>query len=80
MPELNPDGTVYEIPPPPEGRKARLQAIANCTRCDSEGYRNTLVCDHVDHAPAALRGKALVQAELDKIRKRRTDQVRGVTE
>jgi hypothetical protein len=63
MPELNPDGTVYEIPPPPDEREARLQAIANCTRCDSEGYRNTLVCDHVDHAPAALRGKALVQAE-----------------
>lgn len=77
MPDLNPDGTVYELPPPRDGREARAQAIAACTRCDADGYHGTVVCSHVDHAPAAARGRELVAGVLADIRKRQTERVRG---
>lgn len=42
-------------------------AIAACTICDEDGYRPTrVVCDHIDHAPAARAGMAAVRAALAK--------------
>ena len=33
-------------------------AIANCTLCDTDGYRNLVVCDHIDHTETNQRGLA----------------------
>ncbi|MGB3483996.1 MAG: hypothetical protein WBB07_17490 [Mycobacterium sp.] len=79
MPELNPDGTVsdgtvYEIPAEPTTTEVRAQAIAACTRCDAQGYRGTLVCDHTDRD--TRHGRELMRAELAKIRKRQADRAR----
>ena len=30
--------------------------IANCTLCNDDGYRGSIICDHVDHRPAYDRG------------------------
>ena len=49
----------------------KAAAIAACSLCNADGYRGAVVCDHVDHAPAAARGRAKVQAELDAIASRR---------
>lgn len=56
------------------------EAIARCELCDREGYRRpelTVVCDHVDRSTSTAPGRALVQAELDKIRRRKADTARG---
>ena len=49
-------------------------AITNCQLCDNDGYRGARVCDHTgrDHYAESANGRALVRAELDKIRNRRT--------
>ncbi|TXH20575.1 MAG: hypothetical protein E6R06_21810 [Mycobacterium sp.] len=51
-------------------RHAELELAAQarnaCTLCDADGYRNGLICDHVDHAPAARRGIAACRAALTK--------------
>ena len=68
MPELNPDGTVRI----PSSHHQNSAAIAACTLCDADGYLDGFrVCDHVDHRPAAERGRRLVAAELAKIRERK---------
>lgn len=48
--------------------KAHLtrSAIANCQLCDADGYRGTNVCDHVDHAEAARKGRQACMAALAK--------------
>lgn len=66
----------------PDENTAHLtaQAIAKCQLCDREGYRRpelTVVCDHVDRSASTASGRALVQAELDKIRRRKTDTARS---
>ena len=44
---------------------ARAQAIADCTLCDSDGYRGTSPCTHnPDQAETNLRGAALARAAL----------------
>jgi hypothetical protein len=80
MPSLNPDGTVNldatdddELPPHRDP-----VAIAHCELCDEDGYRGARVCDHVDRTETAARGHELVQAELARIRRRKTDRARGV--
>ncbi|MEC4616289.1 hypothetical protein [Tsukamurella tyrosinosolvens] len=50
---------------------AKASAIAACGLCNADGYRGAVVCDHLDHAPAAARGRAKVQAELAAIAARR---------
>lgn len=45
---------------------AQAQERANCLLCDTAGYRNGLVCDHIDHAPAARRGIEACRAALTK--------------
>lgn len=74
MPELNPDGTVYEMPTFPSNAEHRAQAVANCGMCDEWGYRGPMVCDHVDHVATTEHGRALVRAELERIRQRKADQ------
>lgn len=46
-------------------------AIADCGLCNADGYRGGRICDHRDHFAETANGRALVQAELDKIRQRR---------
>ncbi|TWS25576.1 hypothetical protein FK530_22930 [Tsukamurella conjunctivitidis] len=55
-----------------EQAAGKLAAIADCGLCDDNGYRGTVVCDHIDHAPAAARGRAKIQAELDAIAARKS--------
>lgn len=53
----------------------RAHDIANCQLCSADGYRIAggraagIRCDHIDHAPAAARGKA---ACLDALKKDKT--------
>lgn len=50
----------------------RREAIEECDLCDYDGYVvGSRVCDHVDHRPAAIRGRKLIDAELQKIRDRK---------
>lgn len=51
-------------------------AIAACQLCDADGYRGGTVCDHREHYADTTAGRAAVNAELAKIRNRRT---RGAT-
>ena len=62
-----------EIPPPNlerdfDDRAATLAlkaaAITNCGLCDGDGYRGSLVCDHIDYRPIAERGIAAVRAAM----------------
>jgi hypothetical protein len=39
-------------------------AIAQCTLCDTDGYRGTTVCDHTDHTQAAHRGMNLIRQTM----------------
>lgn len=43
---------------------ARAHAIANCGQCDDDGYRGTVVCDHVDRSETARRGAARCREAL----------------
>lgn len=74
---LGPDGRVELDHDPDDLWAARARAIVDCELCDDEGYRGTVVCDHVDHTAAAMRGRKLVQAELAKIRRRRAERTRA---
>ena len=39
--------------------------IANCQLCDDDGYTpGHVICDHIDHRPAAQRGMAAVRAAM----------------
>jgi hypothetical protein len=41
-------------------------AIVDCQLCDDDGYRNGVVCDHVDRIGVAEAGMAKVRAALAK--------------
>lgn len=49
-----------------EAAQLRAHAVAACTLCDETGYRNGVVCDHVDRTETAAAGAALVRAALAK--------------
>ncbi|OBJ62510.1 hypothetical protein [Mycobacterium asiaticum] len=51
-----------------EQAELRAQAIANCNLCDGDGYRNGVICDHVDRTHTARAGIAAVRAALTKPR------------
>lgn len=55
----------------------RRAAIDACSLCDDDGLAGGFQCDHVDRAAVAERGRALVVAELDTIRRRKADRARG---
>ena len=39
--------------------------ISNCQLCDEDGYTpGNVVCDHIDHRPAAKRGMAAIRAAM----------------
>ncbi|MCV7208365.1 hypothetical protein [Mycolicibacterium canariasense] len=63
-------------PKPPSGRPPHLEpeAIAACTRCGPDGYRDGHICTHQDHAAAARHGKVRALEELRKAREARTEQ------
>lgn len=50
----------------------KAAAITECGLCDDNGYRGRIVCDHIDHEPAAARGRAKIRAELDAIAARKS--------
>lgn len=74
MPErnLNPDGTVnldastVSVNDP--------EAIAHCHRCDRDGYRGTVVCDHRDRVVGP--GREAAMAALAEIRHRKVERAR----
>lgn len=39
-------------------------AINGCDLCDSDGYRGSMVCDHIDHRGAAKRGMDAIRAAM----------------
>ena len=43
---------------------AAARAVRECELCNSDGYRGSTVCDHIDHAQAAKRGMAMVRAAM----------------
>lgn len=73
---LNEDGTVVDLdtPPPAAPHVHDPAAIANCTRCDADGYLGRVVCDHRERTPGP--GRAAVQAELDRIRHRKVERAK----
>lgn len=67
---LNEDGTVVDLDAP----ASRAAAIAECARCDEDGYRGRVVCDHTPHELGP--GRDAVQAELDRIRHRKVERAK----
>lgn len=47
---------------------AKSVAVARCDLCDSDGYRQGLVCDHVDRAETVRHGSQLVRDALNSSR------------
>lgn len=43
---------------------AAARAIQDCELCNDDGYRGSMICDHIDHAQAAKRGMAMVRAAM----------------
>lgn len=68
----------YAEPDEPSIEHLRRDEIDNCHICDHDGHTpSNRICVHQDHATATRHGRALVQAELAKIRQRKTDTARG---
>ena len=44
----------------------RAAAVAGCGLCDEQGYRGSVVCDHVDRADTYVRGLAACREALTK--------------
>lgn len=62
MSRLDSEGRVILDPDPTPTERAL--AVVHCGLCDDDGYRGTVVCDHVDHTGAAQRGMALIRGTL----------------
>jgi hypothetical protein len=45
-------------------RAAMAAAVVDCFLCDDDGYRGTVVCDHVDRSEVLARGLAKVRSVL----------------
>jgi hypothetical protein len=45
-------------------RANRAQAIRDCGLCDTDGYRETTVCDHQDHRQTARRHINQIRAQM----------------
>ena len=50
----------------PIDRAAMAMAVVECGLCDDDGYRGTVVCDHVDRSEVLARGLVKVSAVLRK--------------
>lgn len=61
----------YANPDTHDQAHLRRTEITNCHLCDDDGYRGMRVCDHREHFTDTSHGRALVQAELNKIQARR---------
>lgn len=42
----------------------KAAAVVECFMCDDEGYRGTVVCDHIDRTEIVARGLTKVRAAL----------------
>jgi hypothetical protein len=51
--------------------------IAACALCDTDGYRGSTVCDHIDHAAESVNGRAEAARVLADIAARRASRARG---
>ena len=52
----------------------RQAEVANCPLCDNDGYRNNLVCDHIDHTQTHRNGSAAVREVLNEAKAKRANQ------
>lgn len=58
----------YGVPEPPDPNAPiphpQTWAIVDCGLCDDEGYRGTVVCDHIDRTEIVARGMTKVRTAL----------------
>lgn len=45
-------------------RILRGAEVERCQLCNSEGYRGSMVCDHIDHTEAARRGMTMIRETM----------------
>ena len=50
--------------PDPDDESETSPEVRRCPLCDAKGYRGSIVCDHIDHTPAARRGMIQVRLAL----------------
>lgn len=48
----------------PKTAHLAAQAIADCGLCDADGYRGSVVCDHVDRTETVKHGQAMCREAL----------------
>ena len=63
---LDADGRVILDTDPDLTPADRALAVVECGLCDDDGYRGTVVCDHIDHSGSVRRGMELVRKALGK--------------
>jgi hypothetical protein len=78
MPDRYGEEPAIDLPDAEWSAAQRRNAINACDRCDDDGLADGFQCDHQDHAAETEHGRALVQAALDAIRRRKADRARGV--
>lgn len=67
-----PDTVPDDIWAAQERARTAAWAVVNCTLCDEDGYRGTVVCDHNPNQPEVnRRGSARCRDELERIKARR---------
>lgn len=71
MPDRYGEDPAIDLPDAEWSAAQRRNAINACDRCDDDGLAGGFQCDHQDRRATAERGRALVQAELDAIRRRK---------
>jgi len=77
MPDRYGEDPAIDLPDAEWSAARRRTAINACGLCDDDGLTGGFQCDHQDHAAQTEHGRALVQAELDAIRRRKADRARG---
>ena len=77
MPDRYGEDPAIDLPDAEWSAAQRRTAINACGLCDDDGLAGGFQCDHQDHAAQTEHGRALVQAELDAIRRRKADRARG---
>ncbi len=71
MPDRYSDADSWPVVPPPQvapdehwAAQRRRDAVLGCDLCDDDGYRGGLVCDHIDHTEAAVRGMTAIRRQM----------------
>ena len=77
MPDRYGEDPAIDLPDAEWSAAQRRNAINACDRCDDDGLADGFQCDHRDHAAETEHGRALVQAELTAIRRRKTNRTQS---